>query len=214
MKKEPSSETKKRIEDGIFDIEKAIIDNETRDSLESVIESYSKIDKTDLIGKQTYLVESLAELCGVLGTEMILNLLNRGSNAGSFKVIDGIENSEVRRFLKRIILKYGAQYQWFLEPFRKDWQRYDFSTKYFGVSAMPIVGWKVINKAGELQEIESPLPAYVHLVTAQIQHLNSVNKEMEKIGKPNAVKSLVGKDLLIKMKQAIDELLEEKKEEK
>lgn len=212
LKEDFDSKTKKRIEDGLNKIEEAIVNDETRNSLESVIESYSKLDKTALVGKQTYLAQSIAKLCGLSGTELILNLLSRGSSNGSFNVIDRIENPEVKAFLNRIVIKYGAQYQWFLEPFQKDWQRYDFSIRYFGIPHLPIIECKIINKAGQLLELESPLPTYSKLVVAQIQHFKAMDKELKKLGSPEGVKKLIGKDL-IKIKEVVEDLLEEKNAE-
>ncbi len=208
LKKDFDLKIKKRIEDGITKIEETIVNDENRNSVESIIESYSKINRTALMGKQSYLIESLSNLCGLVGTELILNLLSRGSNKGSFDVIDRIENPEVRAFLKRILIKYGAQYQWFLEPFQKDWQRYDFSTRYVGVPHLPIVECKIINKAGQLLHLESPLPAYSKLVAAQVQQLKAIDEEMKKMGNPKGVKKLISKDL-IKIKEVVEKLLEE-----
>ena len=209
LKKEFDSKTEKRIEDGLNKIEKAISNIESRNSLEYLIESYSKLERTALIGKQTYLAESLAKSCGLSGTELILNLLSRGSSNGSFNVIDRINNLEVKEFLKRIVIKYGAQYQWFLEPFQKDWERYNFTTSYLGVPHFPVIECKIINKTGELFELKSPLTTYSKLIAAQIQHIGAVDEELKQSGYPEGVKKLIEKEL-IKIKEVVDKLLEEK----
>jgi hypothetical protein len=202
------SKTRKRIEDGIMKIEEAIRNNETKNSLESVIESYSKMDRISLIGKQTYLAESLNKLCGLSGTELILNLLTRGSSIGSFNLIDQIENSEVKAFLKRLVFKYGAQYQWFLEPFQKDWERYNLSTTYVGFPTTPVINFKIVNKSGQLLELESPLSTYSKLVVVQVQHLKTIDEHMKKMGDPKGLQKIIKKDL-IKIKEIIEKLLEE-----
>ena len=192
-------------------LEEAMQKKETMDALESIIESYSKLDRNSQIGKQTYFVESLSNLIDVSSAELIANLLSRGSSIGSFHIINNVQNLEVKAFLTKLISKYGAQLQWFLERFQKDWQRYDFTTTLYGIPPMAIINSKVIDKSGHLYELESPLPSFATLVLAQIEHLKVIEKQLEKLGYPRYVMKIVGKDQLLKSKKIIEELIAEEK---
>jgi len=211
MSKRPR-EIKIAIEKGAAQIEKAIQEPETKESIDNLIQSYSTLDTISIYGKTTYLVESLRRLCGSKGSELILNVLTRGSSEGAWEAIDQVSSKEVRQFLNTLILKYGAKFQWLLEPFQNDWQRYYISTKYSGTPLMPIVSARIINKKGEPFELESPLRAYVNLVAAFVGYLSIIDGEMEKLGQPKAVQKIVTKKKLEDMKKVLEELLENPKE--
>lgn len=208
MKEQLPSKTKERITEGVTMLEKAIRNVETKNSIENVIQSYSKIDKNIQWSKQSYLVECLGSLCGAAGTEIIINLLTRGASSGALRLIEDIKNPEVKAFLKETVLKYGAQYQWFLEPLQKDWERYEFSTRYLGVPPFPVISAKIVCKSGQLLELESPLTTYGKLVVAQVEHLKSIDDDMKKLGSPKTVQKILGKNQLEKLKRIVDELLE------
>ena len=203
------SKRKKVVEEGLIQLEKAIEDQETMKALENVIQSFSKLDKTTRWAKESYLLESLTSLCGAKGTEVILNLLNRGSSKGSVQLIETAKSPAVKKFLNDIMLKYGAMYQWFLEPFQEDWQRYNFSVQYQGIPPLPLISTKIICKSGRLLEFESPLPSYVDLLVAQVGLLKGADEGLKKLGSAKGIKGIVEKGQLKKMKEIIDKLLEE-----
>jgi len=199
---------KRSIVKGVAQIGKAIQDLETKDLIDSLIQSYSKLDRSEIFGKMTYLVESLTKLCEPKGTEVIINLLSRGVSKGSWQIIEEVERNDVKQFLKALAMKYGAQFQWLLDPFPKDWERYNFSTKYIGVPSLPVISTRIIDKSGTLLELESPLTTYVDLVVAQIEHLMNIEKEMEESGQPSSIRKIVPREKLQKIKKIVEELLE------
>lgn len=208
MARKIPSHVKKSLEEGVAEIKEAIQDEKRRDLIGDVIESYSKLDKGTLSGKITYLASSLRRLCGPKGTELIMNLLSRGSSPGSWKLVGEVKDTEVKHFLETIVMKYGAQYQWFLDPFRSDWERYEFSTEYKGAPSLPIISMRIVNKSGRVLELESPLTTYVDLVIAQVKHLQTIDDEMADLGQPHSVQKIVSKKKLGKMKKAVEKLLE------
>jgi len=199
---------KKAIEEGVAQIEKSIADSEIKNSIDRLIHSYSLLDRSMLFGKTTYLAQSLLKLCGKEGSDLILNLLTRGSSEGAFALLGEVKNDNVKRFLEALVAEYGAQYQWLLEPFPNDWERYMLSTKYLGVPPLPIISVKIVDKSGRLFELESPLGTYTDLVQALVTHLKTIDEEVEKLGHRKAVRKLIQRDKLESMKKAIDELLE------
>jgi len=211
LKQISSENLEKQIAPGIAEIEKAIENIETKNMIENIIESYSKLDRNSLFAKTTYLVQSLSRLCGQKGTQFLLNVLTRGSSEGAYQLTRKISNENLRRFLEGLVSKYGAQYQWFLEPFPKDWQRSYISTKYLGSRPVPIISTKIIDKSGNLLELESPLPTYVSLLVDQFKHLKATRDELRNLGQPNLFKGLAGNQLA-RIKDIIEELLEVPKE--
>jgi len=203
---------KKTIEVGLTQIEKAITDLETKNSINSLIRSHSRLDRRALFGKTTYLLQSLKRLCGEQGAELIVNMLNRGSSEGAFLLLEEAKSEKVRQFLKTLIVRYGAQYQWLFERFQYDWQRYELTTTYYGIPLVPAISIKIVDKSGKLMELESPLGTYIDLVQALVRHLKAVDEDMEKLGQPKAVRKLIQKDKLESIKKTIDELLETPKE--
>jgi len=199
---------KKAIEEGVVQIENAITDTETKDSIDSLIKSYSILERRMLFGKTTYLVQSLQKLCGEKGAELILNLLNRGSSEGAFKLIGEVKSEDVKRFLQVLVVKYGAQYQWLFDPFQNDWERYEFSTKYHGTPPLPVISIKIVDKSGRLSELETPLGTYIDLVQALIKHLKAIDEEMENLGQPKAIQKLVQRHKLESIKKTMEELLQ------
>lgn len=198
----------KVVEEGVTQIDKAIKDLNTKNLIDSLIQSYSKLDRRALFGKTTYLAQSLRELCGNRGTDLVLNILNKGSSEGAFKLIGEVKNNDVKQFLEALVMKYGAQYQWLLDPFPNDWERYNFSTSYLGTPSFPVISMKIVDKSGRLFELESPLTTYVDLVAALVGHLKSTDEEMEDLGQPHAVQKIVTRKKLKKIKKTIEELLE------
>jgi len=201
----------KQIAPGIAELEKAIENIETQNTIESIIQSYSKLDKNLLFAKTTYLAQSLSRLCGKRGTEFLLNLLTRGSSEGAYQLTGKITNENLRRFLESLVFKYGAQYQWFLDPFPSDWQRSYMSTKYMGSPPLPVVSTKVIDKSGNVFELESPLQTYANLLVDQIRHLKAIRDELNNLGHKNLFQELVRKQLT-KIDDIIQELMEVPKE--
>ena len=208
MAKRLPSGIKKAVEEGATQIEKTIQDLETRNLIDDLLQSYSKLDRRALFGKTTYLVESLRKLCGKEGAELILNILTRGSSEGALQLIEEVKSNDVKRFLEVLVMKYGAQYQWLFDPFPNDWERYNFSTKYLGTPSLPVISIKIVDKSGRLLELESPLTTYVDLVVALVDHLRSVDKEMKSLGQPRATQRIVSRKKLNKIKKTVEELLE------
>jgi hypothetical protein len=198
-----------RFRKGIIELENAIKNPETRESINNLIESYSRFDRGDIWAKQSYLVESLHRLCGKLGTEVMVNILNRGSSTGSWNIISQIEVEELKRFLEQLTNKYGARYQWFLDPYPDDWQRYHYSTEYVGVPPLPIISSKITTKTGKSLELRSPLNTYGSMILAQMEHLTNIEHEMEKLGVPKSIQKIMGKDKLKKIKSIVEKLLDE-----
>ncbi|NIO38160.1 hypothetical protein GTO27_10740 [Candidatus Bathyarchaeota archaeon] len=199
---------RKSLNEGVAQIDEAIQDSENENLIESLIQSYSKLDRHELLGKTTYLVQSLEKLCGHSGAELILNLLNRGSSEGALRLIGEVEGNKVKQLLEALVMKYGAQYQWLLDLFPNDWQRYNFSTKYLGVPPLPVTSIKIVDKSGRLLELESPLQTYVKLVAALVEHLKAIDDEMKDLGEPHAIQKRVPKSDLEKIKKIAEELLE------
>lgn len=213
MARKLPSDIRKALGEGVADIGKAIQDLETRNLIDGLIQSYSKLDKTAMLGKTTYLAESLRKLCGLKGAELIINVLNRGSSRGAWQLIGEVESNDVKQFLEALVMKYGAQYQWLFDPFPNDWERYDLTTKYMGVPPRPVISLKIVDKSGRLLKIESPLTTYVDLVVAQMEHLKRIDNEMEKFGQPHSIQKIVPTNKLKKMKKIAEELLEAPKKE-
>lgn len=211
MTRQLPSGVRKALEEGVTQIEKAIQNLETKNLIESLIQSYSKLDRVALFGKTSYLAESLRKLCGNRGAELILNLLNRGSSEGAFQLIGKVESSDVKQFLEVLVMKYGAQYQWLFDPFPNDWERYNFSTKYLGTPSIPVISIKIIDKTGRLLKLETPLTTYIDLVVAQIEHLKRIDEEMEDLGQPQSIQKIVPRNKLKKIKKIVEELLERPK---
>jgi hypothetical protein len=147
-------------------------------------------------------------LCGSKGAELIINILNRGSSEGAFQLIGEVENNDVKQFLQVLVMKYGAQYQWLLDPFPNDWQRYNFTTKYLGAPSLPLICTSIVDKSGRMLELESPLTSFIDLVVAQIKHLKKIDEEMEDLGQPRSVQKIVPRNKLENIKEIVERLLE------
>jgi hypothetical protein len=202
------AKVRKSVEEGSSQIEKAIADAETKKSIVDLLQSYSILDRRRLFGKTTYLIQSLQKLCGGKGTELIVNVLSRGSSEGAFKLIEEVKNDDVRHFLEALVVRYGAQYQWLFEPFQHDWERYELRTSYLGTPRLPVISMRIVDKSGTLMELESPIATYVDLVQALVGHLKSIAEEMKSFGQPKALEKLGQIDKLKGMKKTIEETLE------
>jgi hypothetical protein len=163
-------------------ISAALLNKSKREAIFAILESNSRLSRSELVEKSNALQEDLARY---VGSQAAFFLLTRILHLDS-RPLDDLLKYVPNAAAKRTIAKMNAIYRPFFEaivsPYPHDWYRLGWATNYDLTNDNPVLTIRIIKRNGESFFMETPLDDFLRLVNYLLNDVENRKATLSKLG--------------------------------
>lgn len=160
-----------RIKELIKTLEKSLKDEEKRRNVEHLFERFSIIDRRSLQERMGTLAGYVDDICGQGTCNVLFRIVGSGMPEIK-KILEQIEDPEIREWLHQLNLKYISTYEGAFPPLPNDWYRIIWTTKIdFTHGNIPLVAVTLLKRNGENVYLEMPFPSASRLINHLLKRI-------------------------------------------
>jgi len=157
-------------------LEEALMDGEKRKIVDGLLETFSKLERKELLERVSSFARYIDEICGPQTSNALFGMLSQGMPEIS-KSLEQIENVEVREWLRQLNSKYISVFEGIFPPLPHDWYRIFWTVKVdITHGNIPLIEVIILKRNGESVYFEMPFPASVRLTNHLLRQISGTKE--------------------------------------